>query len=188
MKGIKTTTSLQVGDLIRVKTGQTVYSFAGETGNTEPDDAIAGDNLGEVTKLVGSSVVFKDLGNRIRNTVSIGGIDFSANPNFDYQLLKEPKTETTFEYIAEMEGWEYLTHFKTASKYRNELAEINERTKPISKYIKTTFKIPETCKIIDTTEKEIAFILISNYNQFIVNRFATKKHIQEIMELDKNIL
>ena len=97
MKGIKTTTSLQVGDLIRVKTGQTVYSFAGETGNTEPDDAIAGDNLGEVTKLVGSSVVFKDSGNRIRNTVSIGGIDFSANPNFDYQLLKEPKTETTFE-------------------------------------------------------------------------------------------
>ena len=102
--------------------------------------------------------------------------------------LLQPKTETTFEYIAEMEGWEYLTHFKTASKYRNELAEINERTKPISKYIKTTFKIPETCKIIDTTEKEIAFILISNYNQFIVNRFATKKHIQEIMELDKNIL
>lgn len=96
------------------------------------------------------------------------------------------KTETIFEYVGEMEGWEYLTNFKTAHKY--EFSEINERTKPISKYIRTTFKIPEGCKVIDTTKKEIAFILVSKYTQFIVNRFATKKHIKEIIELDKNIL
>jgi hypothetical protein len=102
--------------------------------------------------------------------------------------LLQPKNEKTFAYIGEMEGWEYLTHFKTASKYRDELSEINERTKPTSKYIKTTFKIPEICKVIDTTEKEIAFIIVSNYNQFIINRFATKKHIDEIIELEKNIL
>jgi hypothetical protein len=102
--------------------------------------------------------------------------------------LLQQHNENVFKYVGEMEGWEYLTHFKTAAKYRNEFAEINKRTKPISKHIKTTFKIPETCKVIDTTEKEIAFILVSNYNQFIINRFATKKHIKEIIELDKNIL
>ena len=98
------------------------------------------------------------------------------------------KTEITFEYVGEMEGWEYLSHFKTASKYGKELVEINEKRKPISKYIRTTFKIPETCKIIDTTEKEIAFILVAKEPQFIVNRFATKKYIKEIIELEKNIL
>jgi len=87
-----------------------------------------------------------------------------------------------------MEGWEYLTHFKSASKYRIEFEEINKKTKPISKYIKTTFKIPETCKVIDTSKKQIAFILISNYNHFIINRFATKKHLKEIIELDNCIL
>ena len=85
-----------------------------------------------------------------------------------------------------MEGWEYLTHFKSASMFRDEFEEINRQTKPISKHLKTTFKIPETCKVIDTNDKEIAFILVSNYNQFIINRFATKKHIKEIIELDKN--
>tara|TARA_R110000868_G_scaffold345588_3_gene606728 strand:+ start:96 stop:605 length:510 start_codon:yes stop_codon:yes gene_type:complete len=102
--------------------------------------------------------------------------------------LLQPKTENTFVYVGEMEGWEYLTHFKTTSKYRHELNEINERTKVISKDIKTNFKIPEKCKVIDTTGKEIAFIIVSNYSQFIVNRFATKKHIKEIIELEKNIL
>ena len=97
MKGTKTSTSLQVGDLIRVKTGQSVISYAGESGSIDPDTAYFPDILGEATKISGSTVIFKDLGGRIRNTVSIGGIDFAANPDFDYSPVKEPKTETTFE-------------------------------------------------------------------------------------------
>jgi hypothetical protein len=94
-------------------------------------------------------------------------------------------SENTFAYVGEMEGWEYLTHYITTAKNKDDFEIINNKTKPISKYIKTNFKIPEKCKIIDTTKCEIAFILVSSYSQFIVNRFATKKHINEIIELDK---
>ena len=97
MKGTKTSTSLQVGDLIGVKTGQIVFSYAGESGKTEYEEATAGTVLGEVTKLSGSTVIYKDLSGSIRNTISGGSIDFSPNPDFDYSPLKEPKTETTFE-------------------------------------------------------------------------------------------
>ena len=97
MKGTKTTTLLQVGDIIRVKTGGTVFSYAGETGDTDSDTAYAGDILGEVTKISGSSIVFKDLGKRIRNTVSTGSLDFAANPDFEYLPVKEVKENTTFE-------------------------------------------------------------------------------------------
>lgn len=97
MKGTKTTTLLQVGDIIRVKTGGTVFSYAGETGDTDSDTAYAGDILGEVTKISGSSIIFKDLGKRIRNTVSTGSLDFAANPDFEYLPVNEVKENTTFE-------------------------------------------------------------------------------------------
>ena len=133
----------------------------------------------EVHKLIDLGLIFNGTegGLVLGNSHQKGGIH-----------LLQPKSEKTFKYVGEMEGWEYLTHFKASSKHRNEFTEINERTKPISKYIKTKFKVPENCKVIDTTEKEIAFVLVSNYNQHIINRFATKKHIEEIIELDKNIL
>lgn len=95
MKGIKTSTTLQIGDIIRVKTGGTVFSYAGETGETDADTAYAGDVLGEVTKISGSSIVFKDLGGRTRNSVSVGSIDFTANPDFDYAAVVDKQDNTT---------------------------------------------------------------------------------------------
>ena len=95
MKGTKTLTTIQVGDLIRVKTGQSVFSYAGESGDTDPDTAYSPDILGEVTKLSGSTVVFKDLGGRTRNTVSTGSIDFTANPDFDYAPAPPKEDNTT---------------------------------------------------------------------------------------------
>lgn len=87
MKGVKTSTSLQAGDIIKVKSNSIVYSYAGETGDTDADTAYGGDDLGIVQKISGSSVVYKESSGRIRNTVSIGSIDFSANPNFDYVAI-----------------------------------------------------------------------------------------------------
>jgi hypothetical protein len=96
MKGTKTQTTIQVGDIIKVKTGGTVFSYAGESGNTDPDTAYAGDILGEITKISGSNVIFKDLAGRTRNTVSTGSIDFAANPDFDYSVATDkPDTTTT---------------------------------------------------------------------------------------------
>lgn len=98
MKGTKTLTTIQVGDLIKVKTGQTVSNYEGESGSEDPDIAYGGDFLGEVTKLSGSLIVFIDSGKRIRNTVSGGGIDFYANPDFDYSVVTDkPDTTTTIQ-------------------------------------------------------------------------------------------
>ncbi len=100
--------------------------------------------------------------------------------------LLQQISENAFKYNGEMEGWEYLTAPETTYLFGHCFEEINHRTKPTSKYLKTNFKIPEDCKIIDTSNANIAFILISPYRQYIINRFATKKHIEEIIELDEN--
>ena len=96
----------------------------------------------------------------------------------------QPCGSEKLRYVGEMEGWEYLT--APINNYNtNEFFLINKQTKNINSEIDTSFKIPKTCKVIDTSNSEIAFILISHKSQFVINRFATKKHIDLIINLDQ---
>lgn len=90
------------------------------------------------------------------------------------------------EYVhsGEMEGWEYLTSplqwirswvsFETLNSGR--LDDLTEDT---------SFDIPKDCKVIDTRGVEVPILLLDdNYNQFIMSRYATRKYINKILELD----
>ncbi|MBI9042756.1 hypothetical protein [Lutibacter sp.] len=99
--------------------------------------------------------------------------------------LLSPIFETnTYKYVGEMEGWEYLTKPLKSKEIHMEFAKINELTKPISPDIETDFKIPENCNVVDTSNREISFLMLNTFPQFILNRFATKKHIHLILDLE----
>jgi hypothetical protein len=83
MKGIKNSTNIQVGDLIKAKS--TVTTYSGDSGLNDADTVFVGKELGEITKIVGSLLVYKEVvSGRIRNTLSSSSIDFRANPDFEY--------------------------------------------------------------------------------------------------------
>lgn len=88
-------------------------------------------------------------------------------------------------YVGEMEGWEYLTLPIKDKNIGKQFENINKTHPHINFEIKTDFNIPKDCKIIDTSENKVAVLLISNTSQFVINRFATKKEIKRIIELDK---
>lgn len=93
-------------------------------------------------------------------------------------------SEEKIRYIGEMEGWEYLTP-PINDNNKDHFFEINELTKNKNSEEDTSFKIPENCKIIDTRHCEIAFLVVSNKSQFVINRFATRENINLIIEIDK---
>ncbi|MFC4740312.1 hypothetical protein ACFO3U_09940 [Flavobacterium ponti] len=109
------------------------------------------------------------------NLHSNGGINMII---FDFELNK-------YKYIAEMEGWEYLTFPLKNQEIENRFLKINEKTQNINPDISTEFKIPKECNVIDTQNNKVCFLLMSEYRQCIINRFATKKHINEILQLEK---
>jgi hypothetical protein len=87
-------------------------------------------------------------------------------------------------HVGELEGWEYVTSPKTTSKYREEIVSINNDIKTSSRYVNTEFTIPKTCKIVDLSGKKNQLIILTHFNQFVINRAAAKKHIHRIIELD----
>jgi len=97
--------------------------------------------------------------------------------------LFHPISDDRLRYLGEMEGWEYLTSPLKKQELRDEFIRINEETKNQGRHIKTEFKIPKNCGVIDVTGIEVPFIIILDQH-FIINRFATKKRIKELIELD----
>ena len=96
----------------------------------------------------------------------------------------QQSSEEKIRYIGEMEGWEYLT--PPINDYNDyQFFEMNELTKNTNAEEDTSFEIPKNCKVIDTRHCEIAFLVVSNKSQFVINRFATRENINLIIELDK---
>jgi hypothetical protein len=113
------------------------------------------------------------------NLHSQGGIHL-IKPNLDAKIMT---------YVGEMEGWEYLSSPVKSSGIGDEFEKINNLEENGIAYESTEFVIPSNCKVVDTLNKPIALLIISEYRQFIVNRFATRKYINELIQLDlKNAL
>ena len=93
--------------------------------------------------------------------------------------------EERLRYIGEMEGWEYLTLPIRDENIGQQFENINRLTPHLSAEIQTDFEIPKSCKVIDTRETDVPILLVSGVSQFVINRFATKKEIRKIIELDK---
>jgi|WetSurMetagenome_2_1015567.scaffolds.fasta_scaffold381018_1 hypothetical protein len=108
-----------------------------------------------------------------------GGIHLII-PDFNSEIIT---------YAGEMEGWEYLSYPISSIDIGNEFERINNMEKGGSSLETTEFEIPANCKVVDTLNKPLALLIISGAQQFIVNRFATKRYINQLIELDlKNAL
>jgi hypothetical protein len=89
---------------------------------------------------------------------------------------------------AEIEGWEYVTAPIKSIVTEMEIKTINDSIKCTTEDIDTSFNIPPACNIIDTREAEVAFVVFSPLNHFVINRNATKVHIDKILEIEnKNV-
>ena len=128
--------------------------------------------------------LLKDLGlifDATRGGLVLGNLHSQGGINvliFDFEINK-------YRYVAEVEGWEYLSFPIKTQEIENRFLEINLKTQNTNPQILTNFEIPKECNIIDTKNNKVCFLLMSEYRQCIFNRFATKKHINEILELEK---
>ena len=95
--------------------------------------------------------------------------------------------QNRIKYIGEMEGWEYLSSPYNGIDIDNfeNFKHINEKTLNTNRFANKEFKIPKDCNTIDLRGVKIPFLLINERNHAIINRFATKKHIIELIKIDK---
>lgn len=100
-------------------------------------------------------------------------------------LLRPYNNTDSFFYCGEMEGWEYLSSPLSNLTKCRQFERINNSFRTGPPYERTDFEIPYSCKLIDTLNVQIPIIKMSNEGQFIVNRWATRECIYEIMKIEK---
>lgn len=130
--------------------------------------------LEELDKLIDLKIVTNGTkgGLVIGNLHSEGGIH-----------LISPISDERLRYIGEMEGWEYLSSPLQKQELRGEFITINEETKNQGGHIETKFEIPANCNVIDVSGIDVPFVIILEQH-FIINRFATRNRINELIDLD----
>ena len=99
-------------------------------------------------------------------------------------MLKPNKDITKFTYVGEMEGWEYLTYPLKSSEISIEFEKINSLNSNGVTDRKTEFEPPIGCNVVNTFNTEIPILLISPFTQFVINRFSTAEHINQILEIE----
>ena len=98
-----------------------------------------------------------------------------------------PISNSEFEVLFEMEGWEYLT-FSDKVEYIYELWNINNRySKLVSSDIVTDFTIPDGCNVIDVRNYDLIMIPPKE-KTIVINRLSTQYCINEIIKIDNNFL
>ena len=99
-------------------------------------------------------------------------------------LLQQDFEKNILKYAGEMEGFEYLSTPLKSEEHSLELYNINELKPEIDLNSEYKIKIPEKCKIINTTDIPVPIILLSGYKQFIINKKSSLKYIKEIIEIE----
>ncbi|OAV63499.1 hypothetical protein Barb6XT_03133 [Bacteroidales bacterium Barb6XT] len=89
------------------------------------------------------------------------------------------------ELIMNMEGGEYLMNAMATDKYSDRLNEINQYVSNEPEIQKD--RIEKLSCVIDAGNN-YGFIQFSNYDQFIVNRNATAKYLEELDEMNSRAL
>jgi len=86
-------------------------------------------------------------------------------------------------YAGEMEGYEYLSSPIKSELQKQEYLEINKLTPEIGDLEELV--IPKSINIIDARNIEVPVILVSVYDQFIINKKSSIKNIEKIIEIEK---
>lgn len=81
----------------------------------------------------------------------------------------------------EFEGGEYLVNPWATEKFRNRLEEINQYKGPM---IEVKEKDIKCLKKVLSIKHEYSMILIANFPQFIINKYATSKYLSELDDIN----
>lgn len=102
-------------------------------------------------------------------------------------LLQYQSLTKKYTLAGEMEGWEFLSAPLTSQYYFNQFKNLNESVIPKEMREKTQFEFPNNCPVINTEYFQPSVLLISSRDHFIVNRFATEKHIETLIALNNEM-
>jgi hypothetical protein len=132
-------------------------------------------SIEEVHKLDDLKIVFngENGGFVLGNSHDYGGI----------HLIQLDVEKNIVKYVGEMEGFEYLSSPIKSELQKQEYLEINKLTPEIGDLKELI--IPKNMNIIDVRNIEVPVILVSVYDQFIINKKSSIKNIEKIIEIEK---
>lgn len=107
-------------------------------------------------------------------------------------LIRKNKIENNYSIILELEGWEYIISPKATYYKREHLRKINSEFQNTNlKFLE--YEIPEDTMIIDARpidKNDLTsgkLLLIDEYEQWIINKHSTKKHLTELNYINSTI-
>lgn len=106
------------------------------------------------------------------------------------KVFSEYKNENLYEMIAVFEGWEYILNPKATAEnleYLNKINEefVNTKIDFIEYNIPNNIATLDVRPVIPHIKSTSKFMIIGQQPQFIVNKHATKKYLNELNELNK---
>lgn len=91
-----------------------------------------------------------------------------------------------YDYVGEMEGMEYITGDLFTTQIKDFYLKLNSEYSNDDNYIPNEdFNIPESCRVYDLKQYELPIIFFRNENRCIINRHATERLIDELVESEK---
>jgi hypothetical protein len=106
------------------------------------------------------------------------------------QIIRQSTLEHV-QVIAEMEGWEYILNPFATEKYAKRLTEINAEFAS-TRNVFSPYRIGVEISMLDAKPRNIQgkevskILLIGDESQFIINKFSTSKHLEELNELNQH--
>jgi len=158
----------------RTKTGIGKWKWKWNFDNIIPKAELIFSNA-DLDKLINLKIIFNgnEGGLVLGNSHSKGGI----------HLLEIDLDKDKIKYAGEMEGFEYLSSPIKSENHSKELVKLNNLNTEID--ISKELVIPKGCRVIDTSNIDVPFILLSGCKQFIINKKSTLNNLIEIIEIEK---
>ena len=161
--------------------GDTFFAFCEQhnIGKKYPDSGFFEITIEEFHRLIPLTVLFDG---------SQGGLVLgNLHANGGVHMIAPNLRTGRFRYAGEMEGREYLSPpIIRNGEFCNQLIDWNESIGCGESDIVFNFEIPKDCRVINTHDIAVPIIVLSiGGEHFIINRLATRKYINEIIELEK---
>lgn len=116
---------------------------------------------------------------------SVGGyVIGNSHDEGGIKVVRETGTKGIYELILEMEGDEYIMNAMATIKYKDRLDKINafKKTVPSIEYN----QLNDLSNVIAV--KNMGMIVVSKWDQYIINKYATAKYIEELDRMNKEAL
>lgn len=115
---------------------------------------------------------------------SKGGLIKGLDKNFSGGIYLMTVWNDTYRYLGTIQLGDYITAPHSFSTHKERFFELESRAENFLNYDLKNFSVPRDCKIINTGNLETAFILLSDFTQFVFTKSTIVSNINEIVELD----